>query len=53
MTKNKIAVALYNMKKHGQEQVTLFGELFSADELLTMFYGRRIKPSEGQEFIAG
>jgi len=51
MTKEKIAVALYEMKRRGFEQIEILGELFSTDELLTMFYGRRILPSEGQDFI--
>lgn len=51
MSKSKIAALLYQMKKQHQELVSVEGELFSADELLTRFYGREVSEEAGQKFV--
>lgn len=40
------------MKKAGQEIARIEGELYSADELLSMYFGRLVEPAEGQMFVA-
>ena len=51
MTKGRIGSELYHMKKEGEEVVEIGGELYSADELLTMLLGQEIEEAEGQEFV--
>jgi hypothetical protein len=51
MSKSQIAVLLFKMKRAHQSLVSVEGELFSADELLTRFYSREVSEEIGQEFI--
>jgi hypothetical protein len=51
MTKERIAVALFHMKRDGQELAEIGDELYSTDELLSMLFGHEIEPAQGQEFI--
>lgn len=51
MSKGHIAAMLFRMKKHGEEIARDEGELVSADELLTRYYGREVMPDEAQSFI--
>lgn len=52
MSKKKIAALLYAMKKTGESLMSISGELFSADELLTMLFGRAVSELEGERFIS-
>lgn len=51
MSKGHIAAMLFRMKKHGEVIGRDEGELVSADELLTQYYGREVMPDEAQSFI--
>lgn len=51
MPNSKIAAVLFQMRKTGQELISISGELYSADELLSQLQGRRITEDVGHEFI--
>lgn len=51
MSKQQIAALLFGMKRAHQSFVTVEGELFTADELLSRFYGREVGEEVGQEFV--
>lgn len=53
MSKSKIAMILYEMKRKGESVIEVEDELLSADELLTRFYGREVGEDMGQSFIMG
>lgn len=51
MPRAKIAATLYEMKRNHSNLISIEGELYSADELLTMWAGRPISEEEGKDFI--
>lgn len=52
MSKQTIAVAIYNLKKSHQFFITIDGVLTGADELLTKYYGRKFEYQEANDFVA-
>lgn len=53
MPRAQIAATLFRMKRDHTNLISIEDELYSADELLSMFAGREVSEQEGKDFIAG
>ena len=51
ITKSHIARLLFEMRKMGETVIKEEGEIVTADELLTKYYGRSVGEDEAQQFI--